>query len=176
MFPDLQALLAPAFVERLVLFVNHVLGAEPQATRRLLAHQGKLLRVEIDGWPGWLPALPALAFRITPAGLLEWCADSAGSDLRLRVPLADAARLASALVLGAAAAELPALAIDGDAQLAADVDWLAKNLRWDLAADLERLFGPAIAHELARLGSALARGLKSALASAGDLAARIRAR
>ncbi len=184
MFPDLHALLAPAVVERLVLLINHVLAAEPQATARMLAHQGKLLRLEIDGWPRWLPDLPALAFRITPAGLLEWCADAPASqqdgalkvDLLVRVPVADVARLASGVAFGAQPDELPALVIEGDARLAADVDWLARNLRWDLTADLERLFGPVVAHQLQRLGSALARGWKSALQTAGDLATRFRAR
>ena len=36
----------------------------------------------------------------------------------------------------------PPVQIDGDAQLAGDVNWLLLNLRWDVAADLERLFGP----------------------------------
>jgi ubiquinone biosynthesis protein UbiJ len=35
----------------------------------------------------------------------------------------------------------PTLQLSGDAGLAADVNWLAENLRWDVAADIERLFG-----------------------------------
>jgi len=58
--------------------------------------------------------------------------------------------------------------IDGDAQLAADVNWLLQNLRWDVAADLERTFGPSIAYPLHRLGSALAKALRTALAGAGN--------
>jgi hypothetical protein len=36
----------------------------------------------------------------------------------------------------------PPVDIEGDAQLAGDVNWLMQNLRWDVAADLERLFPP----------------------------------
>jgi ubiquinone biosynthesis protein UbiJ len=59
--------------------------------------------------------------------------------------------------------------IDGDAQLAADVNWLLQNVRWDVAADLERFFGPTVAQQLHRFGSALAAALRNAvnLASRG---------
>ena len=39
----------------------------------------------------------------------------------------------------AMAGDKPPVSIDGDAQLAGDVNWLLLNLRWDIAADLERL-------------------------------------
>ena len=50
--------------------------------------------------------------------------------------------------------------VQGEAQFAADVQWLADNLRWDLEADLARLLGPLPARQLARLGAALAAGLR----------------
>ena len=50
--------------------------------------------------------------------------------------------------------------IAGDAALASDIQWLVDNLRWDVEADLERVFGPVVAHQLARLGSSLAAGLR----------------
>ena len=61
---------------------------------------------------------------------------------------------------------------DGDAQLAGDVNWVLQNLRWGVAADMERLFGPTVAYPLHRLGSALARGLRSALQGASGLVPR----
>jgi ubiquinone biosynthesis protein UbiJ len=172
MFPDLRALLAPAVVERLTLLINHVLASEEPASRRLLAHQGRVLRFELVDWPRLLPAPPALAFRVTPAGLVEWCPEVEACDLRVRLVAANPAGLA----LGALSGSMPPLDIEGDAQFATDVDWLAKNLRWDLAADLERLFGPAVAHELERVGSMFAKGLRSAVESAAALAGRMRAR
>ncbi|NRF69074.1 hypothetical protein HLB44_18935 [Aquincola sp. S2] len=169
MFQALQALLAPALMERLVLVVNHVLSSEPAATERLTPHAGRVLRLELEGWPRLLPAPPRLVFRITPAALVEWCAGDdvpADADLVVRVDASNPA----ALALKALAGETPALAIDGDAQFAADIDWLSKNLRWDIAADLERLFGPVVAHEVARLGSLLARGLRAAVQAASPAA------
>lgn len=176
MIQQLHALLAPAVMERLVLLVNHVLSAEPQAVARLQPHAGRRLQLDLQNWPRLLPPAPVLAFGITPAGLLEWqpeAAAAAGEAPALHVRL-DAGNPAS-LALGMLAGETPAFTIEGDGQLASDVDWLLKNLRWDLAADLERLFGPAVAHELQGLGHWLAGGLRAALAGAGALAGRMRA-
>ena len=76
-----------------------------------------------------------------------------------------------ALVLARAlAGEPPAVRIDGDAALAGDVNWLLQNLRWDVAADLERLFGPAVAGPLHQLGRMLAGAVRKALEGAASLA------
>jgi ubiquinone biosynthesis protein UbiJ len=176
MLQNLNALLAPALMDRLVLVVNHVLASEPPAVARMLPHQGRVLRLDLMQLPRLLPSLPPLAFRITPAGLVEWCRDSVDADLRVRLEAANPAALAFQALGG----QMPPVVIDGDASLAADVDWLLKNLRWDVADDLQRLFGPAVAHELHRLGAGLARTLRTAMASArqgADMAAgRMRSR
>lgn len=172
MLHNLNALLAPALMERLVLLVNHVLAREPQAMERLRPHSGRVLRLELTNLPRLLQPAPPLAFVVTPAGLMEWCNDGRPADLRARLDASNPAALALQALTGTP----PRLEIDGDVQLAGDVDWLLKNLRWDVADDLQRLFGPAVAGELGRLGSALARALRSALAGAGDLAGRMRGR
>ncbi len=175
MIDKLNALLAPALMERLTLVVNHVLASEPQASARLLPHSGRLLLLELQNWPRLLPPPPRMAFRVTPAGLFEWAADASAADAPDLLVRVDAANPA-ALVLGVLSGAQPSLAIEGDAQLAGDVDWLLKNLRWDVEADLERLFGPAAAHELHRLGSWLAQGLRTAMAGASAMAGRMRSR
>jgi ubiquinone biosynthesis protein UbiJ len=135
MIQTLNALLAPALMERLTLVVNHVLSSEPQAMARLLPHRGRLLRLELQGWPALLPPPPVLAFRVTPAGLVEWCpGDDLTPELRVKVNAANPAALALDVVAG----RQPPVDIEGDAQLATDVDWLLKNLRWDVAADPTR--------------------------------------
>ena len=176
MLHDFHALLAPALMERLTLLLNHVLAAEAVATARLVPHAGRRVRVELQSWPGWLPPAPRLVFLITPAGLLDWMAASSdaeqAADLTVRVQASNPVNLA----MRAMSREALPVEIDGDAQLAADVDWLIKNLRWDMAADLERAFGPVLAHQLHGLGAGLAQGVKSALQGAGALAERWRAR
>ena len=167
MLHTLHQLLAPAVMERVTLLINHVLGGESVATQRLLPHAGKTVQLDVTGWPALLPPLPALAWRVTPAGLLEWCGsplpDSA--DLRLSVVADNPALLAARLATG----DRPAVDVGGDSQLAADVNWLMQNLRWDLGADLERLFPPAVAAGLQRSGAALAQGVRTALQGLGAL-------
>ena len=169
MLPNLNALLAPALMDRLVLVVNHVLSAEPQALARLMPHRGRVLQLDLLQLPRLLPAPPPLAFLITPAGLVEWCREPVDADLRVKLAAANPAALALRLLGG----ESPTLVIEGDSQLATDVDWLLKNLRWDVADDLHRLFGPTVAHELHRFGSALVRALRSASAGASAVAAQV---
>jgi ubiquinone biosynthesis protein UbiJ len=50
------------------------------------------------------------------------------------------------------------------------------NLRWDVAADLERLFGPAVAQQLNRLGRALAHAVRAAVQGLGQVTGRLRPR
>lgn len=165
MLHSLNAMLAPALMERVVLVVNHVLRAEPAATQRLQPHARRVIELRMQGWPALLPAPPTLAFAITPAGMLEWCGggqQAVDADLRVDVDASNPLLLMARAMTG----DKPAVTIDGDAQLAADVNWLLGNLRWDIAADLERVLGPTVAYPMHRLGSALARGLRAALQGA----------
>jgi ubiquinone biosynthesis accessory factor UbiJ len=174
MLHSLQALLAPALAERLTLVINHVLGGEAVATKRLRAHAGRSLSMTLNDWPRLLPRPPALAWRITPAGLLEWCGMEgvATPDLAVQVDASNPALLLARALGGTP----PPVQIDGDAQLAGDVNWLLQNLRWDVAADLERLFGPVVAQQVHKLGSAVAAALRSALKGAAQLGERLRSR
>jgi ubiquinone biosynthesis accessory factor UbiJ len=161
MLQSVRSLAEPALLERLTLLLNHVLAAEPVAVQRLCPHAGKRLHIELVDWPSLLPAPPAVVFQVTPAGLLEWPGDAerAGggpAELQLRVAAANPALLLVTLLAG----DRPDVAVQGEAQFATDVQWLADNLRWDLEADLARLIGPLPARQLARLGAALVAGLR----------------
>ena len=174
MLHTLNSLLAPAVMERLTLVVNHVLAGETVATERLKPHAGRVLELAASGWPSLLPPLPPCVFRVTPAGLLEWggLEPAGGADLTVRIDASNPALLVTKTLSG----ELPPLTVEGDAQLAGDVNWLLQNLRWDVAADLERLFGPMLAHQVHRLGRALAAALRSAIQGAGQMTSRLRPR
>lgn len=156
--------------ERMILVVNHVLSSEPVALQRLRPHAGARLRVVPDGWPRLLsmvlPPPAPLEVTVTPAGLLELCPmlepgdDAATPQLEVVVDSHDPLGLVSRVLAGGT----PSLQLAGDAQLAADVNWLAENLRWDVAADIERLFGPVPAERLRTWGLATARALREAVA------------
>lgn len=151
-----MSLVFESVLARALLFANHVLNAEPAARQRLLPHVGRLLLVQWQVAPGPWPQPPELALRITPAGLFEQL-DAAPPvpDLRVTVELPTPVDFALRWLAG----ERPRVAVDGDARLAADVAWLAENLRWDAEHDLARLVGDAWAHELLRIGG----GVRDAL-------------
>jgi ubiquinone biosynthesis protein UbiJ len=172
MFHALNQVFAPAMVERVVLVLNHVLRSEPIATERLRGQTGRCIRLHLQEWPKLLPDLPLLVFRITPAGLLEWCGDAIApeADLEVRIDASNPARL----VARAFGGDMPAIDVQGDAALATDVNWLLESVRWDVEADLARLIDPRLAHEVARFGSILARGLRASFRAGAGLAARVR--
>lgn len=131
--------------QRIVLLLNHVLGQEPEAMARLKRQVG---RVVLFRWRNIELKLSA-----TPAGLLERATAGAAPELTLTVAEESPFVLAQAAMRG----EKPPVRIEGDVQLAAEVNWLADHVRWDIEEDVARLIGDAPAHaagELAR--SALA--------------------
>lgn len=167
MASSLTDLVLPAAAARFVLLANHVLSAAPAATERLKARTGQSLRVEVEGWRIPLPPPPPLSLRITPAGLLEaMAADESGQDtpdLRLRVDASQPLSAARSLASG----QVPAVHVEGDAALAADITWILANVRWDIAADLERVVGGPLGETMARAGEqalAAARGLVQSVA------------
>jgi ubiquinone biosynthesis protein UbiJ len=170
MFDTLQQLAATAFMERLTLWLNHVLAGEDAAVQRLRPHAGRSIRLQLAGWPSLLPAPPDVAFTITRAGLLEWrgADPPPAADLRVTVDASNPALMLAQGLTG----RRPAVEVAGDALLAADVSWLMDNLRWDVQDDLARFVGPAAAHQLARVGSRVAGGLRDGVAAVAGLAGR----
>jgi ubiquinone biosynthesis protein UbiJ len=70
----------------------------------------------------------------------------------------------------AAAGGRPPMEIQGDAALAAEVGWLAENLRWDIEDDLARIVGDAPAHQLARVMRWVVEGARRVAAGTAGLA------
>jgi ubiquinone biosynthesis accessory factor UbiJ len=121
---------------RVVLFLNHVLMQEPQAQQRLRRQQGKPVRVR---WGDFHLTLAA-----TPAGLLERPAGDRQPELHVTLTQTSPLAIAQQVLTG----DRPAVDIQGDVQLAAEVAWLVDNVRWDVEEDLARLVGDAVAHTL----------------------------
>jgi ubiquinone biosynthesis protein UbiJ len=134
--------------QRLVLLLNHVLMQEPQAQERLVRHKGRCVRMQ---WRDF-----TLPFVATPAGLLEIASDGLRPDLLLTVTEASPLALVQTVLGG----ERPGVRVEGDVQLAADVNWLVDHLRWDIEEDLPRVIGDAPAHALGRASREAARALQ----------------
>ena len=166
----MNALLGTAAIERLTLLVNHVLSGEPVATQRLRVHAGRCIAVHFEGWPGVLPPLPATVFRVTPAGLIDWCGSEPPIEPDLRVSI-DASNPALAMA-HALAGTRPKVDVSGDAAFAADLNWLFDNLRWDVQDDLARAVGQAPAREIARVAGGIAAGLRDAARAVSAFVAR----
>jgi ubiquinone biosynthesis accessory factor UbiJ len=157
--PLLQRLQPPPWLvsevqQRLVLLLNHVLMQEPEAQQRLKRHSGKVLRAQ---WGRF-----ELLLLATPAGLLNLAAPEAKADLVLAITQESPSELARELLAG----KTPAVKIEGDVQLAAEIGWLAENLRWDIEEDLARIMGDAPAHSLANAARSLMAALRQWLPSA----------
>ena len=171
MLEAMKTMAQRSLMERLVLFVNHVVGAEPAALDRLRPHAGRTMKIELADWPKMLPAPGPFAFRVTPAGLVEWldAADAeASADLRVSVDAANPAALLGKWLTG----ERPSITVSGDAAFASDIDWLIDNLRWDAQDDLSGFVGDAPARELARFGGFVAGAFRDAARGLRDLASR----
>ena len=134
--------------QRLVLFLNHVLMHEPQAQQRLLRQKGR--RVQLR----WRDLHFEVAF--TPAGLLERQAPSEQADLVLSLNEPSPFELVKTVMQG----QRPPVRIEGDVQLAAEVNWLVDHVRWDPEEDLARLIGDVPAHRLASAGRRTAEALR----------------
>jgi ubiquinone biosynthesis protein UbiJ len=161
MLQYVRQLWVPAAQARLLLLLNHVVSREPMALARLTGHAGRRLSVAVVDAPPWLPPLPAMRVLVTPAGLFELDphGDNGDADLTLTLPLPRPEQVMAALSTGA----VPPVRIDGEAALAADMHWLADNLRWDIEADLAQVFGPLPARLVMSVGRAGAQALRGAV-------------
>lgn len=138
--------------QRLVLFLNHVLMQEKEAQDRLMRRKGNIIHVR------W--GVFALDLLVTPAGLFDRAPASAKPDLLVAVATESPMVIAQSVMAG----KPPPVKIEGDVQLAAELGWLAENLRWDVEEDLSRVVGDIPAHAIADAGRKIFAGLKQFLA------------
>ena len=138
---------------RLVLFINHVLMQEPAATELMARQSGQVARIQ---WRSF-----ALALQVTPAGLFDLAPEGAEAHLRLEVMQTSPLQLAQTALSGAR----PAVRIEGDVRLAADLQWLADNVRWEVEEDLARVIGDVPAHTLASVARRASQALRQFVGS-----------
>ena len=134
-----------------VLVLNHVLMQEPQAMQRLVRQSG---RVILTQWRSF-----TFTVQVTPAGLLDVAGEGATPDLTLVLTEESPFALAQHLMQG----DKPPVRIEGDVQLAAEVNWLADNVRWDVEEDISRVIGDAPSHMLMEAGRKVSSGLRDFL-------------
>ncbi len=162
--PDfLSAFAPPAWAvdeaqHRIVLLLNHILAQEKEATSRLARQKGQVIFVQ---WRFFAMKLVA-----TPAGLLDLADPAAPADLTLSVTEESPIAIAQAVLRG----DKPGVRIEGDVQLAAEINWLADHIRWDIEEDLSRVIGDVPAHMLGRAARGMAAALRPFVAGASSAA------
>jgi ubiquinone biosynthesis protein UbiJ len=139
---------------RVVLLLNHVLMQESEAMTRLTRQKGQVMLAQ---WRSFSFKLMA-----TPAGLLDLASPEATPDLVMTVTDESPVALVQAAMRG----DKPAVRIEGDVQLAAEVNWLTEHVRWDLEEDLARVMGDVPARTISQLAQTLTGGLRQFIAKA----------
>ena len=139
--------------QRMVLFINHVLMQEKEAMDRLIRQRGRVARVQ---WRSY-----SMALLVTPAGLFNLAPQGGAPDLQLEVTETSPLALAETALRG----DKPAIRIEGDVQLAAEINWLVDHVRWDLEEDVARLIGDAPAHTLGQVVRRAAQALRQFVGS-----------
>jgi len=134
---------------RVVLLLNHVLMQESAATSRLIRQKGAVVSVQ---WRTFF-----IRLLVTPAGLLDLASPDAVADLSLTATDESAAVIAQSLLRG----DKPTIRIEGDVQLAADINWLVDHVRWDVEDDLARIVGDAPAHAMGQVARRMAQVLRT---------------
>ena len=134
--------------QRLVLLLNHVLMQEKEATNRLVRQKGQVVAVK------W--RLLALTLVVTPAGLFELAAANTAPDLTLTLTQDSPMAVVQALLGG----QKPDVHIEGDVQLAAEVNWLVDHVRWDIEEDVSRILGDVPARALGQAARAVVGALR----------------
>lgn len=132
--------------------LNHVLAAHGWARQRLAPFAGATLSIAA-------PPLPAVGLEIRADGLVR--AAGPGAVAALEVTVRPGALLALPRGLEHA---LRDVAVSGNEQLAAQVLFLLRHLRWDVEEDLSRVVGDVLAQRM--VGGT--RDLAAALADAGQ--------
>jgi ubiquinone biosynthesis protein UbiJ len=121
--------------------INHVLRSAPLAMERLRRHAGRTAAVHVGPL--------TLAFTVQTTGEVTAAVPGAPRDLEIRM---------SPFLLPRLAAREPAafdeIEMQGEAALAEDVRFLARNLTWDVEEDLSKVTGDIAAHRI--VGSARA--------------------
>ena len=140
---------------RLVLLLNHVLMREKEATARLTRQKGRSALIR---WQQF-----ELCFVVTPAGLLDLAPLDMAPSLTLAVTDSSPVVLAKALLAG----NKPAIRVEGDVQLAAEVNWLVDHVRWDIEEDLARIVGDVPAHTLGQLARGAVGAVRQFLVARG---------
>lgn len=119
----------------LIAALNHVLQGNDWARQRLAPYAG---RQAVIGMPPL-----QIGFVVTNAGGVELLAEPATPDVTITLPADSPFRLLDGFdrMMGTAR-------VEGNAEFATELSFVFRNLRWDAAEDLARIFGDVAAQRM----------------------------
>jgi ubiquinone biosynthesis protein UbiJ len=141
---DAGAGLAAIFTPPVAAAINHLLRSASWARERLKPFAGKTARFSLAPF--------AVTLAIRASGEVEESTTASAADAGFT--------LTPGITLRMLAADNNAwqeVRVSGDIAFAREILFVAQNLRWDIEADLSRVFGDIAAHRMAQAGSNLKR-------------------
>ncbi|ATJ87275.1 SCP2 domain-containing protein [Ralstonia solanacearum] len=126
-------------MQPLLLVLNHLLRQEPWAQAMLRPFAGRVAHFDLAPF--------ALSLQVDAGGLVMAPEPGVEPAVRVVVPLAAAA---GDYATGGQAAVLKHVRIEGEAEFANVLSTLLRNVRWDAAEDLSRVFGDVLAQRMVR--------------------------
>lgn len=115
--------------------LNHMLRSAPLALERLRKHAGRTVAFHVGPVP--------LAFTVQTTGEVVTAMPEAARDLTVRISPFLLPRLAAHEEAAYREVEM-----QGDAELAQEISFLARHLTWDVEEDLSRVVGDIAAHRI----------------------------
>ncbi len=116
--------------------INHLLKSASWATDRLQMHASKSFRIRAP--------LSTTQLIVAPDGLLQPAPADSAPEVSITLSAGQWLRL-----LARDKSALQDAAVEGDAELAAALSYVAENLEWDYEEDLSRVVGDVAAHRIA---------------------------
>jgi ubiquinone biosynthesis protein UbiJ len=143
--------------DRILWVVNRLLSPNQEARQRLARQSGRVVH--------WRWEDLNFSWRANASGLLEAVAldgsmpEAASPDLTITIQESGPFSFIQRWLGG----QMPAIHIQGNVQLAAEINWLFEYVRWDIEEDLSRLVGDAPAHTLLACVKRVSQPVKQAL-------------
>lgn len=134
---------------------NHLLRDADWALERLRPHAGKHARLAIGAL--------TLDFSVAADGLLTTAQPRHAAQATVSVPPTLVPRW-----LADRDAASREVAVEGDAEFAAAISYVAANLRWDFEEDLSRVLGDIVAHRVGETVRGLERWRRATVRAAED--------
>ncbi len=123
--------------------INHLLAQEEWARSKLAAHAGKCACIDL--------ALLQIKLTVGNDGLLAASSKEEVPSVTVRINLAD-----MPLILQNRERAFSSAKVEGDAEFASVIAFLAQNLRWEAEYDLQKVFGDVAARRMVQGGKQMA--------------------